>query len=656
MDPVDGSHTTHPDSEHQVAPQSEEDGDFDEAAHVVEYGDSPEAIARYDNPDSLTVVAAHAHMSVTGFNIAPSYTPSSSLASSSTAFTDSTPPDPPSLNIAPFDASSSSITLVNYNIDAPDNIYNNALSRAFSPSIVSHRTSLSRIAPTAFSLTSSPSDAQVGPSRAVSLDNAPSETFSFSFSYSSGSGSSSSSNSGIVSYHISRSRYAQSDTFSPSVAPSRSVSPIVTPPRTVSPIATPPRAASPTTTLYDYSGYALAQRAPLGRTRNRRAEYGAALIRNALSSYFSIRVAPPSLDITSNTSIAAPTAASDSSSATSSRAVSPGTTQSDNSSPSATSSRFVSPSVAPSRSVSPSVALVSPSRTASSDSSPRPRKRQKLDSQEDSGSEQSSNSEDDTCYWSLSELADKMSELVKPFIILNLDMLPILFKLVTGDELTSSGVCPLELGLLLQNVGGFRRWPLNFRKMDGTIRIREGPEYTRMRRIFQEQLGLPNEAVVPGPRLFLTLATFVFMEMSQLSGSILHTLLYDIARHDLGMVQVVTEHFCGQTSSNGFCKLVKKWVGELCRRVNAGTETHELLGMAAECLHNYRTECQNAGYTDINGDKDGEIAKRMLAGDVFHSRLLLGIFPDGLKEFLRVLPCLAPGELSDDAIERLRLI
>ncbi|KAJ2041786.1 hypothetical protein H4S04_007609, partial [Coemansia sp. S16] len=96
--------------------------------------------------------------------------------------------------------------------------------------------------------------------------------------------------------------------------------------------------------------------------------------------------------------------------------------------------------------------------------------------------------------------------------------------------------------------------------MDGTIRIREGPEYTRMRRIFQEQLGLPNEAVVPGPRLFLTLATFVFMEMSQLSGSILHTLLYDIARHDLGMVQVVTEHFCGQTSSNGFCKLVKKWV------------------------------------------------------------------------------------------------
>ncbi|KAJ1904468.1 hypothetical protein LPJ71_004838, partial [Coemansia sp. S17] len=54
MDPVDGSHTTRPDSEHQVAPQSEEDGDFDEAAHVVEYGDSPEAIARYDNPDSLT--------------------------------------------------------------------------------------------------------------------------------------------------------------------------------------------------------------------------------------------------------------------------------------------------------------------------------------------------------------------------------------------------------------------------------------------------------------------------------------------------------------------------------------------------------------------------------------------------------------------------
>ncbi|KAJ2103499.1 hypothetical protein IW146_008857 [Coemansia sp. RSA 922] len=557
MDPVDGSHTTHPDSEHQVAPQSEENGDFDEAAHVVEYGDSPEAIPRYDNPDSLTVVAAHAHMSVTGFNIAatvhydatdynvaPSYTPSSSLASSSTAFTDSTPLDPPSLDIAPFDASSSSITLVNYDIDAPDNIYNNALSRAFSPSIVSHRTSLSRIAPTAFSLTSSLSDAQVGPSRAVSPDNAPSETFSFSFSYSSGSGSSSSSNSGIVSYHISRSRYAQSDTFSPSVAPSRSVSPSVT------------------------------------------------------------------------------------------------------------SSRFVSPSVPPSRSVSPSVALVSPSRTASSDSSPRLRKRQKLDSQEDSGSEQSSNSEDDTCYWSLSELADKMSELVKPFIILNLDMLPILFKLVTDDELTSSGVCPLELGLLLQDVGGFRRWPPNFRKMDGTIWIRKGPEYTRMRHIFQEQLGLPNKAVVPGPQLFLTLATLVFMEMSRLSGSILHTLLYDITRHDLGMVQVVTEHFCGQTSSNEFCKLVKKWVGELCRRVNAGIETHELLGMAAECLHNYRTECQNVGYTDIDGDKDGEIAKRMPAGDVCHNLLLLEVFPDNLKEFLRVLPCLVPSELNDDAIEQ----
>ncbi|KAJ2259130.1 hypothetical protein GGI13_000191 [Coemansia sp. RSA 455] len=578
MDPVDGSHTTRPDSEHQVAPQSEEDGDFDEAAHVVEYGDSPEAIARYDNPDSLTVVAAHAHMSVTGFNIAPSYTPSSSLASSSTAFTDSTPLDPSSLDIAPFDASSSSITLVNYNIDAPDNIYNNALSRAFSPSIVSHRTSLSRIAPTAFSLTSSPSDAQVGPSRAVSLDNAPSETFSFSFSYSSGSGSSSSSNSGIVSYYISRARYAQSDTFSPSVAPSCSVSPSVTSSRFVSPSIPPSRSASP--------------------------------------------------------------------SVTSSRFVSP----------SIPPSRSASPSVAPSRSASPSDALVSPSRTASSDSSPRLRKRQKLDSQEDSGSEQSSNSEDDTRNWSLRALADKMLELAKPFMILKLDMLPILFKLVTDDELTSSGVCPLELGLLLQDVGGFEHLPPTFRRMDDAIRIRHGPEYTRMRRIFHDQLGLPNGAVVPGPRLFLTLAKLVFIEISQLSGSILHTLVYDITRCDLGMAQVVTEHFCGQTSSNGFCKLVKKWVGELCRRVNAGTETHELLGMAAECLHNYRTECQNVGYTDIDGDKDGEVAKRMLAGDVFHSRLLLGIFPDNLEEFLRVLPCLVPSELSDDAVERLRLI
>ncbi|KAJ2867450.1 hypothetical protein GGH94_000839 [Coemansia aciculifera] len=191
--------------------------------------------------------------------------------------------------------------------------------------------------------------------------------------------------------------------------------------------------------------------------------------------------------------------------------------------------------------------------------------------------------------------------------------------------------------------------------MDGTTWIRRGPGFTNMRRNIQARLGPVNGAVVPGPRLFLALITLVFMDVSQLSDSVLNALLNEITGRGLDTVQVVIENIFGQTSSHRLCELAKKRVNDLCQLITDGTQVCELLDMATECLKQYRAKCQENGYDDIDGDKGGEISKKMLASNVIHSQLLLGVYLDDLKNLFRVLPCMAPNELGREATERLRL-
>ncbi|KAJ2832056.1 hypothetical protein FBU31_002151 [Coemansia sp. 'formosensis'] len=247
---------------------------------------------------------------------------------------------------------------------------------------------------------------------------------------------------------------------------------------------------------------------------------------------------------------------------------------------------------------------------------------------------------------------------IDPFIIIDLDLLLVIYHSMYGCRLLSSGVSPLHFIQACTGRGTLRRWTPQLTE-EHSVRLthldflqRCDCEPGDLTRSILRRLGLAQDmsAVVLGPVLCYSLVTLCGIRMDMLTGQLLEQMFTAATRIKLQLLWVATASGTKQMSKDDICLTVKSWVkgiGEFIARngVNA------LLDMARQC----NCEYERSGSGDHSNPMDN-VAVRSLPNDENNRWLLLGIRENELETLCYKLVHVAESGTSPQIKDSLRQV
>ncbi|KAJ2813768.1 hypothetical protein H4S07_000435 [Coemansia furcata] len=235
---------------------------------------------------------------------------------------------------------------------------------------------------------------------------------------------------------------------------------------------------------------------------------------------------------------------------------------------------------------------------------------------------------------------ERLLAAIKPFVIIDLDLLLAIYRSMYGYRLLSSGVSPLDFIQACTRRGTLRRWtPLptgthSARLIDINLLCCSELEFGTLRQNIRRRLGLADDITAPilSPVLCFTLVTLCGIRMDRMTGQILDQAFTTVTDITLRSIWVTMESGPKQISEDNLCQMVKAWVEGLAELIAMDSDIDQSLDRARICNAEYTRRC-----VADRSNPMANIATDMLRTGEFFSQFLLGIRVDDLRELSKVL-------------------
>ncbi|KAJ2840297.1 hypothetical protein FBU31_000533 [Coemansia sp. 'formosensis'] len=235
---------------------------------------------------------------------------------------------------------------------------------------------------------------------------------------------------------------------------------------------------------------------------------------------------------------------------------------------------------------------------------------------------------------------ERLLTVIDPFIIIDLDLLMVIYQSIYGCRLLSSGVSPLGFIQACTGRGTLRHWTPQLtvtnsaRLININLLCRSELEFGTLRQNIRRRLGLKEdkETVVLGPILCYVLVTLCGIRMDMLTGQLLDLVFTSITGVKLQSLWVATEGGTNQMSEDDLCQMVKAWVEGLGEFITNDDDIEHLFDLARLCNGKYERGCAAEGY-----DSMGNVAAEMLERNEYFSQLFLGLQKADLEKVYTVL-------------------
>ncbi|KAJ2012663.1 hypothetical protein GGI14_005730, partial [Coemansia sp. S680] len=181
--------------------------------------------------------------------------------------------------------------------------------------------------------------------------------------------------------------------------------------------------------------------------------------------------------------------------------------------------------------------------------------------------------------------SDRVSRLLSIFTLMSLDVFPTAYERIFGHSPLHPGTSRNAFNRRLARLEGFTLLPSRHSRTASDFLLCQGAALMERQQYLEAQLWLTsnNNAVVPLPLLCFCLITLACMPIDDMTGFVLSELFWVATKHELGLLQVVTENGVEHLDVNMLCERAKQWARELQAAVVEGNIIQEALAIATKC-------------------------------------------------------------------------